>query len=399
MSGLTVRTTPAVPVVAPSGDARGVGSVVALRGVVAGHVGRPGAVSGLDLDVAAGELVALLGPAGCGATTVLRVLAGTVRAASGAVLVDDRDVAGVPSRRREVGATLPGGAHRGPFATGGAGAVDDRPRGGARAAATVRRRLATSLRRHRVRRSDRGDRVDEVLALTGLLDVAELPVRDLTPGRLQRLLVAQALAGRPRVLLLDEPFEGIDAQERARWRDDLRTLQRAVGVTTLLVTHDQPAALAVADRVAVLHDGLVEQVGTPEQLYTAPATRFVAEFLGSSNRLRAEAVDGRVRLPGCEVGAVGPCEDGPVWAHVRPEDLVFAERGVAGVVEGTTFLGSVVRSRVRLGGGGVGGAGAGTGGAGGIVVELEHPAREGRPLGSAVHVAVVATSVAVVPAD
>ncbi|KQR46914.1 spermidine/putrescine ABC transporter ATP-binding protein [Frigoribacterium sp. Leaf164] len=338
------------------------GAAVALRGVVkeyAGHV----ALRGVDLDLAPGELVALLGPSGCGKTTALRTLAGLETVTEGRITVDGRDVVDVPTHRRDVGMVFQ--------------AYSLFPH------LTVQQNVEFGLRTRRVARAERATRAAEMLDLVGLGELGGQFSHQLSGGQQQRVALARALVTRPRVLLLDEPLSALDAQVRVQLREEIRRLQRELAITTLFVTHDQEEALAVADRVAVMRAGAIEQIGTPEQLYSAPATRFVAEFVGSSNRLRAEVVDGRVRLPGQEVAAVGSPDDGEAWAYVRPEDVTFADRGVAGVVESVSFLGAVCRTKVRT--------------SPDDVVVLDHRAHERREVGESVHVAFTPRAVAVVP--
>ena len=161
--------------------------------------------------------------------------------------------------------------------------------------------------------------------------------------------VARGLVTRPRVLLLDEPLSALDAKVRVSLRDQIRRIQTELGITTLFVTHDQEEALAVADRVAVMREGRIEQIGTPEELYVTPATPFVAEFVGLSNRVPGDLVGGRVRVAGVEVDQLGErLPDGPVTALVRPEDIAFADGGVPAVVVASSFLGSLRRTQVRL---------------------------------------------------
>lgn len=387
------------PTPAPSAPRGGPpGPAVSLRDVSLAARRASGALVGIDLEVAPGELVALLGPVPSGADAVLRLLTGHERAGSGTVTIDGRPVG--RSRWRTQGDVGPGVVT--PAAVRGLG-----ERGLGRAL-TVRRALTAAARRAAVRArcdADAGGRlaplpgrlgaaadrpgrtVDAALDAAGLAGRGDEPVRWLGLEGLRRLALARALVDPAALLLLDEPFGGLDAAALRRWRDDLGRAQRSAGLTVVLATHDQASAFAVADRVAVLHDGRIGQVDSPEQLCTAPASAFVAGFLGADDRVRTVAVDGRVRLPGAEVDAAGACEDGPVVATVHPQDVVFAEHGAAGVVEAVTFLGAGggVRSRVRL--------------ADGSGIVLEHPARERRAVGEVVHVRVVARTVTVVPAD
>lgn len=388
-----VRGAPPSGLVADPGPApraargRPQGPAVSVRDVSVTARRASGPLDHVDLEVAPGELVALLGADASGARTLVGVLAGRRRPTSGGVALDGRVRTAVDLRATVVV----------DLGAGGASWPRDR--------ATLRRSLASTARRARRRPSGAGpeggraavvpgassrfgpveDEVVAALAAVGLADRADVPVRRLDVGARRRLQLAGALLDPSAVLLVVEPFAGLDAPALGRWRDDLRRVQREAGLTTVLVTHDQASAFAVADRVAVLDEGRVAQVGTPEELCTTPACRVVAEFVGVGNRLRADVVDGRVRVPGAEVAAVGTCADGPVVAWVRPEDVVLAEHGAPGTVAEVTWLGRGVRTRVLL--------------ADGVDLVLEHPVRDSRPVGERVHVRVVAPSVVVVPAD
>jgi putative spermidine/putrescine transport system ATP-binding protein len=356
-------TLPLRPAVSSSTTAPA-GATVAFRSVVKEYAGHR-ALTGLDLDLGAGELVALLGPSGCGKTTALRSLAGLETVTSGTVSIDGRDVVDVPTHRRDVGMVFQ--------------AYSLFPH------LTAKQNVEFGLRMRRVARAERAARAAEMLDLVGLGDLGARYAHQLSGGQQQRVALARALVTRPRVLLLDEPLSALDAKVRVQLRDEIRRIQQELAITTLFVTHDQEEALAVADRVAVMRAGGIEQIGTPEELYATPTTRFVAEFVGTSNRLRAEVVSGRVRLPGGEVPAAGSCVDGPVWAYVRPEDVAFADRGLAGTVEQVSFRGSVVRTVVRT--------------AGDVLISLDHRADHRRTVGEAVCLVITAQAVAVAPVD
>ena len=211
------------------------------------------------------------------------------------------------------------------------------------------------LRMRRVATAERRTRATEALEMVGLGSFAGRYAHQLSGGQQQRVALARALVTRPRVLLLDEPLSALDAKVRVQLRDEIRRIQTELGITTVFVTHDQEEALAVADRVAVMKDGRIEQIGTPEQLYTAPATPFVADFVGLSNRVLAEAKDGALVVHGTTLELLGdPVPDGPVTALVRPEDVELVEGGSRGehgleaTVVASSFLGSFRRTRVRL---------------------------------------------------
>lgn len=318
--------------IAPSsapGPAR-VSAPVALEGVVKRFPGLT-ALDGVSLELAPGEFVALLGPSGCGKTTALRVLAGLEPADEGRILIDGDDVARVPTNKRDIGMVFQSYSlfpHM-----------------------TVLENVEFGLRMRRVPAADRRRRAQESLELVGLGSHGARYAHQLSGGQQQRVALARALVTRPRVLLLDEPLSALDAKVRVQLRDEIRRIQTELGITTVFVTHDQEEALAVADRVAVMRAGRIEQIGTPEELYTRPASAFVAEFVGLSNQL-AGTVDGEsVIVHDQRLPLLAPAEQGAaVHALVRPEDvrLVAAGEGAAGVVLTSSFLGSLRRTRVRL---------------------------------------------------
>ncbi|MCE3030890.1 ABC transporter ATP-binding protein [Streptomyces sp. CMSTAAHL-2] len=287
------------------------------------------ALDGLDLTVRPGEFLALLGPSGCGKTTALRMLAGFEHPDAGAVLVDGRDITRVPAHRRDAGMVFQSYSLF-PHLS----AVDN---------------VAFGLRMRGVRAAERRSRAAELLELVGLGDKGERFPHQLSGGQQQRIALARALALRPRVLLLDEPLSALDAKVRLSLREEIRRLQQELGITTLFVTHDQEEALSIADRVAVMRAGRLEQCAEPAELYGRPATAFVAEFVGTMSRIRGELKDGTVEVLGQRLPADGEAADGTVDVLVRPENLRVRadEQGGARVVA-TAFLGAVVRLTVRL---------------------------------------------------
>ena len=320
--------TNTIPVVPPV-ELEPVGGVrVELAGVVK-HYGPHRALDAIDLDIAPGEFIALLGPSGCGKTTALRALSGLETIDAGAIRIDGEDVSAVPTNKRDLGLVFQSYSlfpHM-----------------------TVRENVEFGLRMRKVATAERRGRAAEALDMVGLAHLASRYAHQLSGGQQQRVALARALVTRPRVLLLDEPLSALDAKVRVQLRDEIRRIQTELGITTVFVTHDQEEALAVADRVAVMREGMIEQVGTPEELYTSPATPFVADFVGLSNRLAGEARDGRATVYGVELPITGrPVRDGEVTVFVRPEDLAFAKEGVLATVVSSSFLGSLRRTRVLL---------------------------------------------------
>ena len=308
----------------------GTGTLVELRAVVKEYPGHR-ALDGIDLVLQPGELVALLGPSGCGKTTALRSLAGLEEITSGEILLDGKDVAAVPTNKRDMGMVFQ--------------AYSLFPH------MTVQQNVEFGLQMRKVPAAERKDRALESLEMVGLGAMASRFAHQLSGGQQQRVALARALVTRPRVLLLDEPLSALDAKVRVQLRDEIRRIQTDLGITTVFVTHDQEEALAVADRVAVMNRGRIEQIGTPQDLYATPVTPFVADFVGLSNRIPGEVRAGRVHVHGVELDLLGQTlPDGPVSAYVRPEDVVIQTggAGIAGTVVASSFLGSLRRTSVRL---------------------------------------------------
>ena len=255
-----------------------------------GHV----AVDGLSLGVDKGEFVALLGPSGCGKTTTLQMIAGFVEPTSGAVRLEGRDLLAMKPSRRGLGIVFQSYAlfpHM-----------------------TVAENVAFGLEMQGVAAAERTRRVGETLELVGLTAFTGRFPRQLSGGQQQRVALARALVIRPQILLLDEPLSNLDAKLREEMQIELRQIQRTVGTTTILVTHDQAEAMALSDRIVVMNHGRAEQIGPPHEAYERPATPFVASFLGKTNLL-----------------------DG---ATVRPEKISFAAAGLAGSVRTRIFQGN-----------------------------------------------------------
>jgi putative spermidine/putrescine transport system ATP-binding protein len=285
------------------------------------------AVDDVSLDIRDGELLALLGPSGCGKTTTLRAIAGFVELTSGTVHFGDRDVTALPVHRRNVGMVFQGYAlfpHL-----------------------NVEENVRFGLRVRRWEKSRVGKRVAEMLRWVQLEKLAERRPRELSGGQQQRVALARAMAIEPDVLLLDEPFSALDAKLRQQMRAEIRQLQREAGITSVFVTHDQEEAMAIADRIGVMNHGRLEQLGSAEDLYKRPGSRFVAGFIGKCN-----FIEGRVTGPGrfeSRDGTahefVGRHGEGPAALCVRPEHLVLGPAAeakgnrIAVTVRNATYLG------------------------------------------------------------
>ena len=288
------------------------------------------ALDGLTIDIAPGELIALLGPSGCGKTTALRALGGLDDVDQGRILVGGKDMTHVPANKRNMGIVFQ--------------AYSLFPN------MSARDNVAYGLRLRGVDGSARKKKADEMLELVGLGQQASRYPHQMSGGQQQRVALARALAIEPSVLLLDEPLSALDAKVRRQLREEIRRIQIMIGITTLFVTHDQEEALAMGDRVGVMSAGRLEQIAPPTELYDRPRTRFVAEFVGLTNRLPGTATAGVVNLLGTPVPLLeGSERSGRVDALVRPENvrLVPADDGTARVVA-VSFLGSLCRAQVTL---------------------------------------------------
>lgn len=297
-----------------------------------------GSVHALDqmsLNIAPGEMVVLLGPSGCGKTTALRVLAGLEDADAGAVVVDGKDLSSTPTNQRDMGMVFQ--------------AYSLFPH------MTARQNVAFGLRLRGKGTTERNRVAGEYLELVGLGTQADKFAHQMSGGQQQRVALARALAIQPKVLLLDEPLSALDAKVRVQLRDEIRRIQLEVGITTLFVTHDQEEALAVADRVGVMHGGKIEQIGPPEEIYSHPKTAFVANFIGTTNRIAGVAAGATASVLGSSVPLLpGSPSSGQVTALIRPEairlepsDALSAGEGSA-IVVATSFLGAHGRVQARL---------------------------------------------------
>lgn len=258
------------------------------------------AVAGVDIELPAGKLISFLGPSGCGKTTLLRMIAGLERPTEGRVFLDDEDITDRPPHLRDIGMvfqTLALFPHL-----------------------TVAGNIGYGMRIRGVGRGDIRRRVDELLQLVSLEGLGERRISQLSGGQRQRVATARALALEPRLFLLDEPLSALDANLREQLQVELRLLQQKLGITTIMVTHDQREAMTMSDLVVVIRLGEVEQVGPPLDVYRRPATPFVASFIGRTNILRGQASDGLVRIAGRTFDVDGAVTPGEVTLSVRPED-------------------------------------------------------------------------------
>jgi putative spermidine/putrescine transport system ATP-binding protein len=302
------------------------------------------ALNGIDISLGQGEFLSLLGPSGCGKTTALRLVAGFDRPNAGRILVEGKDMTSVPPNKRDMGMVFQ--------------AYSLFPN------MTARQNVEFGLRIRGREKSDRSKRVGDLLELVGLGHAGDRYPHQLSGGMQQRVALARALAIEPRVLLLDEPLSALDAKVRVQLREEIRRIQLELGITTLYVTHDQEEALAISDHVAVMYGGVIEQMGTPAEMYTAPKTPFVAEFIGTMNRLEAKISDGavgEVQHAGTRLridAARGRPNGERVLILIRPESLDLQAAGngardganvLTAEVVSQTFLGPVTRLKMTGG--------------------------------------------------
>ncbi|OLP57603.1 ABC transporter [Rhizobium rhizosphaerae] len=278
------------------------------------------AVNDVSLDVEDGELVCLLGPSGSGKSTLLRMIGGFERPSAGEILIDAKDVTRLPPERRPTGMVFQSHAlwtHWNVFDN-----------------------IAFGLRLRRRPRAEIRERVEQALAMVGLADYGQRMTTQLSGGQQQRVALARSLVLEPKILLLDEPFASLDQHLRERLREEVKDIQSRLGITTLFVTHGQDEALALADRIVVMRDGVMEQVAPPDVIYRAPRTEFVASFIGSMNFIRVTVEEGIGRHEDLTLPV--PVADGPAVLGIRPEALSLtpSERPRAGRVHRSIDFGT-----------------------------------------------------------
>lgn len=289
------------------------------------------ALNGVSLDIREGEFFTLLGPSGCGKTTLLRMIAGFNSIESGEFYFDDKLINNVPAHKRDIGMVFQNYAifpHL-----------------------NVRENVAYGLKARKVPKAEIETRVDEALKLVQISHLADRKPNELSGGQQQRVALARAFVIEPSVLLMDEPLSNLDAKLRVQMRSVIKKLQKRLGITTIYVTHDQEEALAISDRIAVMNEGHIMQIGTPSEIYAKPQNPFVAGFIGVSNFLDCEVMaDGMVSIKG-ELDMDIPMRrpyTGKALLSARPEQLFFTESGMPGEIMFSTFLGDFVEYEVKL---------------------------------------------------
>lgn len=281
------------------------------------------AVDKISLDIEAGTLVTLLGPSGCGKTTTLRMIAGLERVSAGKIYLDSEDITRLPANLRDITMVFQNYAlfpHMNVFEN-----------------------VAYGLRVTKRPQDEIAARVQKALSMVGLQGLENRAPKELSGGQQQRVALARALVMQPKVLLFDEPLSNLDAKLRRRVRDEIRDLQQRLGITSIYVTHDQEEALAISDVIVVMNQGMIEQIGSPQELYTKPTNRFVADFVGSANFLHGTFDGKTVRIGDYHFAHQQEVRLGEVVVMVRPEAVLLspnAEEGLSATMQSTAYLGS-----------------------------------------------------------
>jgi putative spermidine/putrescine transport system ATP-binding protein len=303
--------------------AAGHGASVRIESCGKTFADRTRALEPATLDIARGETLVLLGPSGCGKTTMLRIIAGLeLPDEGGRVLFDDKDMTSVPIEKRNVGMVFQS------YALFPNMSVADN--------------IGYGLKIRGMARQQRAARVAELVALTNITGLENRRIDQLSGGQRQRVALARAVAIRPGILLLDEPLTALDAALRDRLRGELNRLLRALGITTIYVTHDQSEAMELGDRIVVMQKGAIAQIGTPREIYFKPKNRFVAEFIGAANIIEGAIENGYLMLPGGWQPIGGDANLKAAVAMIRPETIAVVEAGSAqlsGTIDSVSFIG------------------------------------------------------------